>query len=245
MLIYCAVTGGLNNKLDLVKSYNFPKFNVLLSFHYFKNIDNYLDLTNNILIDSGAFTYQKTGVKDIKKYLKSYISFIKKYDANPKLNGFIEVDIDNKIGYAEVLSIREELEQHSDKILPVWHKSLGIKEFKRMCNDYPYVCISGFANEDIKEKQLIHFVNTAHKYNAKIHGLGLARKRVLNNVPFDSCDASSYFKVSRYGSYKNRKVKSEYITNNYDKIVMVELTNHIKFQQEYYKKYKHIHKDKM
>lgn len=245
MLVYCAVTGEFNRRLNFIKQYNLPKFNLLLSFHYFKDLTPYFELTNNILIDSGAFTYQRTGLKNLKEYLKSYTDFIKKYEGNPKLKGFIEVDIDNKIGYDNVLSIRQELEEHSDKILPVWHKSLGVREFKKMCNDYPYVCISGFANEDIKENQLIHFVNTAHKYNAKIHGLGLARPKILKTVPFDSCDATSYLKVARFGRYKNRKLNSQYIRDNYEKIFLVELTDHIKFQQEYYKKYLHIHKDSM
>ena len=246
MLVYCALTSEFGIRLNAVKKMKLPKFNILLSYYYFpKDLKKYLTLTNNVLIDSGAFTFQRTGLDKIKEYTENYIKFIKKYTDNPKLNGFIELDIDNKIGYDKVLKIREQLEEHSDKIIPVWHKALGIKEFKKMCNEYDYVAVSGFANEDIKSDQLIYFVKYAHKHNSKIHGLGLARTKILDYVPFDSVDASSWMKVNRYGHYRSKKLNSKYISNNGEKTLLVELIDQIELQYKYYNKYKSYHKDTM
>ena len=37
-----------------------PNFNILCSYYYNKDLNPYLALCNNLLVDSGAFTFQRT-----------------------------------------------------------------------------------------------------------------------------------------------------------------------------------------
>lgn len=241
MLIYCADTGDLGVYFDYFKK--LPKFNILTNFAFYeKDMDKILYMSNNVLVDSGAFTFQKKGIKNLNQFVKNYINFIKKYESDERINGFFELDIDNIIGYEKVLEIRSQLEDVSDKIIPVWHKSLGIQEYKDMCNEYDYIGLSS-VGKDINEKNAINFVYTAHKYNTKIHGLGLSKRPMLDTIPFDSVDSTSWMRCCRYGNFKGKKIDINYTKNNREKVIFLELMNEIKKQRHYYNKWKHYHND--
>lgn len=88
---------------------------------------------------------------------------------------------------------------------------------------------------------MIHFVNTAHKHGAKIHGLGVGAKKILSTVPFDSVDSTSWFKLCRFGgNLQGKKINSDYIRENRDKIVLLELIREIKRQKHYENYWKNI-----
>ena len=126
-----------------------------------KILDKYLSfrsLSDLILIDSGAHTFHTAQNIDFEKYTYEYADFIKKTD-NPKVTGYFEMDIDNRIGYKKVLKLREILDETSDKIIPVWHKNRGFKNYKKMCRNYDYVSISCLPIEGIPNKDLIKFLN--------------------------------------------------------------------------------------
>ena len=139
----------------------------LMSFYYIQekryDLAEFIrDNTSEIMIDSGAHSFQK-GVKvDWDAYTDLYIDFIKKFD-RPNVIGYFEMDVDNIIGYDKVLELRKRLETVSDKIIPVWHKNRGIAEFKKMCSDYAgkIIAITGFKNEDIKDDQYLSFLKYA------------------------------------------------------------------------------------
>ena len=191
--------------------------NYLLSFYYISG-NNYKDILNKgkaIIIDSGAFTLQKNLNKDVNQYIEEYKEFIKKIRYNPKVDGFFEMDIDNQIGYSAVQDIRNDLFDLTDKIIPVWHKSLGIPEYKRMCREYDYISFSGVNKEDIHRNNFKHFVKEAHKHGTKVHGLGVSRKEILDTVPFDSVDASSWMEIVQFGKKLNGvQLSSSFIKEN-------------------------------
>ena len=242
MKVYCADTGDLSRYI-LKKSSNLPKFNILFSYYYQQNLEVYLPYANNILIDSGAFTLQQKKNAQIEKYFNNYKKFIEKTCKTKKINGYFELDIPDVIGYDKVKEYRDELFEITDKIIPVWHKSLGLKEYKKMCRKYDYIGVSCVKDRSIPRDKYGKFVKFAHQNHCKIHGLGMLRPNILNEVPFDSVDGTGWFRAARFGKYKNKRLNSSYIRENRFKLVYVELMEHIRFQEKMYNKWRWYHND--
>lgn len=199
-------TGISHEIAKLIKKYHTPA-NYL--FSYFNEPLCYEALSNfniNILVDSGAFTLQKKGVdlNALEKYMDQYIQFIKKTEEDERIKGYFEMDLDQEIGYKNVLKIRHKLNKYSDKIIPVWHHTLGIPEFKKMVDEYPYISISCVRNKDIPPSQLKYFVDYSHKHKTKIHGLGQTNKKILHQIPFDSVDSTTWATPLIYGDVTNQ-----------------------------------------
>ena len=168
----------------------------LLSYYYLQGKDEVAvqirDISEEILIDSGAHSFQ-FGIKtDFAEYTKKYAEFIKRFD-RPNVVGYFEMDIENVIGMDRVLELRKYLEQATDKIIPVWHKNRGIDNFLEMCEQYAgkVIAIGGFRGTDIRDDQYLLFIKHAKKYNCKVHCLGMTRTTVLDKVPFDYTDSAS------------------------------------------------------
>lgn len=224
----------------------------LMSYYYIRTRSG-LEYANfiknnseNILIDSGAHSFQKGVRVDWDEYTKQYAEFIKEFD-EPKVLGYFEMDIDNLVGYEKVLELRKVLESVSDKIIPVWHKNRGIEEYYKMCQDYSgkIIAITGFKNEDIKDNQYPIFLQIAHKYNCKVHCLGMTRRKVLDKVPFDYVDSSSWAQMGirgQVGECKNKVTRQETATRR----EVINAKNYIYYmgiQAYYYNKWYHISHD--
>lgn len=225
------------------------KYN-LMSYYYIKNKTELAELIRDnselIMIDSGAHSFQKGTKVDWVEYTKQYAEFIKKFD-KPNVIGYFEMDVDNIIGYDKVLELRKILESVSDKIIPVWHKNRGIQDFKDMCRKYQgkIIAITGFKNEDIKDEQYLMFLKYAKKYNCKVHCLGMTRKKVLDKVPFDFADSSSWKQASIFGRINgnNKKVSKEFSKVKREVVFKHNYLDGIKMQDYYYKKWRNVCKD--
>ena len=178
-----------------------PTINVLQSFFYNEEaITNLIPLLNSFMLDSGAYSFLKTGKRvNWDEYISRYIKYID--DNDVKL--FFELDIDKIIGYDRVKEIRRRLERETGKRpIPVWHRHLGKEEFLRMCDEYDYVAIGGFAIKNIRPtefKYITWFIDEAHKREVKIHGLGFTRTNWLSTLHFDSVDSTSWTVGNRFG----------------------------------------------
>lgn len=219
---------------------------MLCSFYYLKQdiFKRILSKTDLMLIDSGAHSFQKGKKVNWEEYTRQYAEFIKKND-NEKIIGYFEMDVDNIIGYEKVLELRRILENVSSKIIPVWHKNRGIEDFKKMCREYQgkIIAITGFKNEDIKDDQYLMFLKYAKKYRCKVHCLGMTRKKVLDTVPFDYVDSSSWKQSAIYGRIGNRKVSKEFSKRKRYKVMAESMKEAMRIQDHYYKKWQHICKD--
>ena len=224
----------------------------LMSFYYVQGkvpIAEYIrDHSEEILIDSGAHSFQ-FGIKtDFAEYTKKYAEFIKKYD-RPNVIGYFEMDIENIIGMDKVLELRKYLEGATDKIIPVWHKGRGIDDFCEMCEKYAgkVVAIGGFRGTDIRDDQYLMFLKHAKKYGCKVHCLGMTRKAVLDKVPFDYTDSASWHMHSIYGTpYTDDRSKKFARARTRDARSEQELFNYcqgIKLQEHYHRKWQKICKD--
>lgn len=217
----------------------------LMSYYYVKNRHELAEFVRDhselVLIDSGAHSFQK-GVKvDWVKYTQEYAEFIKKYD-RPNVLGYFEMDVDNIIGYEKVLELRKILESVSDKIIPVWHKNRGIDDFKKMCQDYAgrLIAITGFKNEDIQDHQYMMFLKYAKKYNCQVHCLGMTRKSVLDKVPFDYTDSSSWKQAALYGRIGKKKVSKDFSKMSRAFVFLETYKEAQQMQIHYYNKWKNI-----
>ena len=230
----------INSKIDNYK-YN------LMSFYYIKKEEIFKEIIKKselILIDSGAHSFQKGKKVDWVEYTKKYANWIKENDCN-KILGYFEMDVDNVIGYENVLELRKILESVTDKIIPVWHKNRGIEDFKKMCKDYQgkIIAITGFKNEDIQDHQYMMFLKYAKKYNCKVHCLGMTRRKILDTVPFDFVDSSSWKQQAIYGRVGKNKVTKEYSKKNRKNVMLHCYLDGMKMQEHYYKKWKPLHND--
>lgn len=172
---------------------------------------------DNFLLDSGAFSYingQKCTKEIILEYLDRYIEFINKYD----VKHFFELDVDKIFGIEFVEKMREKLESKTHKkCIPVWHKSRGIDYWKKMCDEYEYIAVGGFAIKDIKSKEyrlIKKMVDYAYYKGVKVHGLGFTKTRILENENwrFYSVDSSSWLSAVSRGQ-KMQIFKNGYMQN--------------------------------
>lgn len=215
----------------------------LMSFYYIKGkrklAEEIRDKSELIMIDSGAHSFQKGTKVNWEEYTRQYAQFIKEFD-RPNVVGYFEMDVDNIIGYDKVLELRAILESVSDKIIPVWHKNRGLDEFKKMCKDYTgkVVAITGFKNEDIKDHQYLMFLKYARKYGCKVHCLGMTRKKILDEVPFDYVDSSSWRQDGIYGRIGNRKIDRNFNKQNYSEVFLATYLEGMKMQKKYERRWK-------
>ena len=173
----------------------------LESFFYMKDdLKRLIPFMSDFLLDSGAFTFM-TQDKNVNfdEYLERYADFIKAND----IHKFFELDIDSVVGYEKVKKYRLRLEELTERpCIPVWHRSRGIDEFYRMCDEYSYVAVGGLAIKEIRQneyKYLPMLIKEAHKRKAKIHGLGFTWFNLLPKYHFDSVDSTSWTVGNRFG----------------------------------------------
>lgn len=187
---------------------------ILESFYYIKEWQiPYIKDFDLFLLDSGAFTFMsntKKGKINWKEYIDRYADFIIKND----IKYFFELDIDVLIGYEKVKEYTKYLEEKTRRrCIPVWHKSRGLEEWKRITKEYDYVAIGGIVTKEIKpseQKYFIPLLKIAKKNNCKVHGLGYTNLKGLEKYKFYSVDSTSWKSGNRFGTlylFENNKLK--------------------------------------
>ena len=174
---------------------------VLESFYYIRDYQIPLIKSAELfLLDSGAFTFMSNSKKavDWNEYLERYIDFINTYD----VDYFFELDIDDVVGYERVKELRRKLENGTGKkCIPVWHKSRGIEEFKKHCEEYDYIAIGGIVTKEIARSEfpfLKKLVAYAKQKGVLVHGLGFTERNIAE-YGFYSCDSTTWNMISRFG----------------------------------------------
>jgi len=204
MIVYLA---GIETYYSYFKRVPEDVYVLCTFFHYHtkKEIPEYAYSPRHIL-DSGAFSTFKDPIKarnfDWDNYVKRYIEFIKK--TNQKL--FFELDIDCVVGLEKVEYYRKMIEDSVGIApIPVWHSNRKWEYFEMMCEEYPMVSLgTTSANADGKKIRsnpeiLKKFINTAHKHNSKINGLGFTNIPWLKELKFDSVDSTSWISGQKFG----------------------------------------------
>ena len=176
---------------------------ILESFYAIKEWQiPYIKGCKMFLLDSGAFTFMNThkGKIDFNQYLKDYINFINKYD----IKYFFELDIDSIVGHEKVKEMRATLEKGTGKkCIPVWHKSRGLDEWRKLTKEYDYVAIGGIVTKEIKPKEYKYIkplLDIAKENECKVHGLGFTKLKALGRYHFYSVDSTSWLSGGRFGT---------------------------------------------
>lgn len=202
MKIY--LVGGYGNIEDVnppVTHDDLKRLNCLVSMVTFRTLRYKPHDFKSFMLDSGAFSFMNSAARqpDWDAYLDKYIKCINDND----IDLFFELDIDSIVGYERVKEFRARLERETGKrSIPVWHKSRGRDEYLRMCDEYPYIAIGGFAIKVFKPSDfhaIPWLLNEAHKRGTKVHGLGFTWLKLLDQYPFDSVDSSSWVAGRIYG----------------------------------------------
>ena len=155
----------------------------------------------DFLLDSGAFSFFGGKKVDWNKYVGEYIAFINKYN----VINFFELDLYSIIGVFETEKIRARIEKETGKqSIPVFHKSLGIEYYKKLCVDYKYIAISASGMYESKwarkePERLKKMVMYAKTKNVRVHGLGYTNVKMLHEIPFYSVDSTTWLCGNRFG----------------------------------------------
>lgn len=220
----------------------------LMSYYYLRSDYEWAckvrDFSELVMIDSGAHSFQKGTKVKWESFTREYAAFIKEYDRE-NVVGYFEMDVDNIIGYEKVLELRDILERESgvpEKIIPVWHKNRGIADFKEMCRarSGEVIAITGFKNEDIKDHQYAMFLKEAKRHGCKVHCLGMTRKSILDKVPFDYVDSSSWAQQAIYGRVGGGKVSKNQSKDDRDRVFIASYKEAMKMQVHYYNRWKSV-----
>ena len=195
---YVGVKETIGGKADAIRDH---KPFILESYYYMdEKIKKLIPYFGDFLLDSGAFTIMDGGVTvDWDEYTTKYAEFVK----NNNISKFMELDIDNIIGYEKVKRYRATLERLAGRqAIPVWHKERGIDEYKGAAKDYPYIALGGLVRSDydrLPDRVIPRLIDIAHKSGAKIHGLGYTRLNGLTVNHFDSVDSTAWTTGNRFG----------------------------------------------
>ena len=218
----------------------------LMSFYYIKPsnaeyVEWIIKNSEQILIDSGAHIFQFGKKVNWVEYTESYAQWIKDNDRS-NIIGYFEMDIENIIGYDKVKELRKILEAATDKIIPVWHPDRGIHDYEDMCKQYKgkVIAIGGFRGTDIKDEQFLSFVKVARKYNCKVHCLGMTRAKVLDKVPFDFTDSSTWLQETNFGKiifHKGKKRLPRAKGKDKENQLKLNYLQGMKMQEHYYNSY--------
>lgn len=225
--------------------YNLMSYYVLDKSDKKKALAKYIhDHSDEIMIDSGAHSFQGGKKVDWDAYTERYAEFIKAFDS-PKVVGFFEMDVDLIIGLPKVEELRARLERVSDKIIPVWHKNRGIEDFKRMCESHKgrVVSITGFSNSEFKDSQYPMFLRYARKCGCRMHCLGMTRSKVLDKVPFDYTDSSSWLQRVMFGVVsQNTKQRAtmDFCREHREELYIKSYINALKDVEHYEERWSHV-----
>lgn len=169
------------------------------------------------MLDSGAFTFMNSGKQvNWKQYVDEYCDFINKH----QIELFIELDLYGIIGLEKTERIRKYIEKRTHKKpIPVYHGTLPLEYFRKLCKEYPYVAISATGTIEsskwVRNKKILkQVIRIGHSYGCKLHGLGYTRIENMNTseVLFDSVDSTAWLSGGRYGTwyfFKHGKLLSE------------------------------------
>ena len=219
----------------------------LCSYYYIGKNPNTAELirdnSESVMIDSGAFTFMGGKAHpNLNQYVDDYCKFIQEFD-RPNVVGYFEMDLDKQIGYDKVREYRARIEDVTSKVIPVWHDSLGTKEFINLCSQSKsgIVGITG-CHDEIRDGDYVRFLRTAHDHGCKLHCLGMTNKKLLDTVPFDTVDSALHTVFGKVGGRK-RKINQDYARINRGEVFAESYREAMKMQRYYYEKWRKICRD--
>lgn len=173
-----------------------PPFQILASYHYFKNkvelIRDCVRKHYDVLIDSGAFSAMNSN-KDIN--IDEYCQFIKATEVRK----YAGLDV---IGDAKATRYNNEymIKEHGLSPIPTFHMGSKLEDLDALLS-YGYIALGGlvFSSGIENHCDLAWAHILKNKPNLKVHGFGLTNIDLMERYPWHSVDSSSFKGCKRFG----------------------------------------------
>lgn len=153
----------------------------------------------NVLLDSGAFTYNKP---DAETDLNSLADVANAYHA------FVAANIERVVAVTEfdalalgidwLRGVRADFYDYfGDKFMPVWHAEYGTDELENLATKYKRV---GILQTELGDKSLVPMLNMfAARRGTLFHGLAMTKPDVMREVRWDSVGSTSWTSPMHFG----------------------------------------------
>lgn len=194
MKYYSAVV----NEDEIAATTLFPPFNILASYHYFKNkievIQKSIKSHHDVFIDSGAFSAANSG-KEID--IEDFCKFIKECGAIHYAS--LDVIGDSK---ATLENYDYMVQKHGLKPILTFHMGSTLEELEIVLKaDCNYIALGGlvFSSGIMSHCDEVWSMILNKKPNLKVHGFGLTNIELMKRYPWYSVDSSSFKSCKRFG----------------------------------------------
>lgn len=154
----------------------------------------------NILLDSGAYSINKTDTKfsddDVHRISSEYQRYIE--DNLHRVDGVTDLDV-LRFGREWVEAQREQFYNHlpADRFVPVWHASWGVEYLEEMADKYPRV---GITTTEIDGRNLAPLLNGLVRTNGtRLHGVAMTHVEQMSNIDWDSVSSTSWISPQQFG----------------------------------------------
>lgn len=142
-----------------------------------------------LIIDSGAWTAHTLGKKIVLAEFIDTCHRIKAADAE-RLDGIFALDV---IGnWKASLGNTEAMWRAGIEAIPTFHHGEPWEALTAMARDYPKIAIGGIAKAHASLKLKFAQQCFSRVWPKKIHGLGYGSEQFIKELPFHSCDASTW-----------------------------------------------------
>jgi len=197
---------------------------ILLSYYKFRKqkvMDEWVNIIQRLkakgvefMLDSGAHTfYSETGVgksnvavrkttkttESYDEYVDKYIGFLLKW--GNLFNYYVELDIHGIVNMDKIYQFRELFWKAGLKPMLVGHPEQPMvaagfpQEWRKLCQKDNYLALGG----NLPEGQCMAYIQQAHSAGAEVHGFAMTKVDVMNRIPFDSVDSTTWLSGGRFG----------------------------------------------
>lgn len=201
--VYLAISHARQFLLDAFPSRPDPPAMLVshpYSHHFFKERANFH--IREWVLDSGAFTQFNAGKPPLA--INDYIDFCKMArDTDSQLAAIFALDV---VGdWKTTLANTEALWKAGVEAIPCFHAGEPEDVLLGMARDYPRIAIGG-ASGRLYGNQRIKFLEqcVARVWPKRIHCFGVTDNRILERLPFDSVDSSSWdYRPTQFGIFSS------------------------------------------
>jgi hypothetical protein len=165
------------------------------------------DKCKHRFLDSGAFTFINAAQKGKAFTLEKFREFADAYVQAMKDHGddwdhVVEMDVDDVFGREVAQEYRRKLRDIvGDRLLPVWHETNGLADWKELISEFPYVGIGSNETRTIKTQQERILLRQAHAAGVRVHRFGTSSPFFMREVPYDTCDSTGWLAGQRFAQY--------------------------------------------
>lgn len=184
------------------------RFRVLISYHYFRNVDldelfgtNWPGPAPEVFADSGAYS-AKSQNADVR--VAEYATWLERWQHHFTVAANLDTIGDGPEAAAGTLTNQRYLEDRGLTVLPVFHAGEPWSALEHYLEaGYPYVALGGLVGRPVPSIMawLVRCFRMAGA-STVFHGFGLTSWRPLADLPWYSVDSSSWGASYRYGQLR-------------------------------------------